>query len=93
MIPSRQPGKSLHSIISRFVVVLANLLFLPIFSMARTKVTPRKGDKKEKKEKTPSKWGTAAAGAFHRPPVPPPRDRSGNPSYKGMNVFNTLNRD
>ena len=27
MIPSRQPGKSLHSIISRFVVVLANLLF------------------------------------------------------------------
>ena len=27
MIPSRQPGKSLHSIISQFVVVLANLLF------------------------------------------------------------------
>ena len=56
-------------------------------------MTPRKDDKKEKKEKTPSKWGTAAAVAFHRPPVPPPRDRSGNPSYKGMNVFNTLNRD
>ena len=61
--------------------------------MARTKQTPRKGDKKEKKEKTPSKWGTADTVAFHRPPVPPPRDRSGNPSYKGMNVFNTLNRD
>ena len=68
-------------------------LFLPIFSMARTKQTPRKDDKKEKKEKTPSKWGTADTVAFHRPPVPPPRDRSGNPSYKGMNVFNTLNRD
>ena len=65
MIPSHQPGKSLHSIISWFVVVLANLLFLPIFSMARTKQTPRKDDKKEKKEKTPSKWGTAAAVAFH----------------------------
>ena len=64
--------------------------------MARTKQTPRKGDNKGKmgkKEKTPSKWGTAAAVAFHRPPVPPPRDCSGNPSYKGMNVFNTLNRD
>ena len=92
MIPSCQPGKSLHSIIWRFVVVIANLLFLPIFSMAITKQTPRKDDKK-KKEKMPSKWGTAAAVAFHRPPVSPPRDASGNPSYKGMNVFNTLNRD
>ena len=61
--------------------------------MARTKVTPRKDDKKEKKVKTPSKLGTADKVAFHRPPVPPARDRSGNPSYKGMNVFNTLNRD
>ena len=96
MIPSRQPGKSLHSIISRFVVVLANLLFLQICSMVRTKQTPRKGDaekEKKKKEKMPSKWGTAAAVAFHRPPVPPPRDGTGNPSYKGMNVFNTLNSD
>ena len=62
--------------------------------MARTKQTPRKEDvkkRKEKKEKEPSKWGTAAAVVFHRPPVPPPRDRSGNPLYLGMDVFNTLN--
>ena len=60
--------------------------------MARTKQTPGKGDiEKEKKEREPSKWGTAAQVTFHRPPVPPPRDGSGNPSYKGMNAFNTLN--
>ena len=72
------------------MVVLENLLFR---NMARTKQTPRKGDaeKEKRKEKTPSKWGTAAAVAFHQPPVPPPRDGSGNPSYKGMNVFNKLN--
>ena len=46
--------------------------------MARTKKTPRKGDvEKEKKVREPSKWGTAAQVAFHRPPVPPPRDGSG----------------
>ena len=77
------------------MVVLANLLFHLIkkfCSMARTKTTPRKGDvEKEKKVREPSKWGTAAQVAFHRPPVRPPRDRSGNPSYIGMNVFNTLN--
>ena len=62
--------------------------------MVRTKQTPRKDDaKRQKKEKTSSKWGTAAAVAFHQPPVPPPRDGSGNPLYKGMNVFNTLNSD
>ena len=61
--------------------------------MARTKKTPRKGDarkgkgKEKRKEKTPSKWGTAAAVVVHRPPVPPARDADGNPSYKGMNVF------
>ena len=39
--------------------------------MARTKTTPRKGDvEKEKKVREPSKWGTAAQVAFHRPPVP-----------------------
>ena len=62
--------------------------------MARTKTTPRKGDKEKDKEeevREPSKWGTAAKVAFHRPPVPPPRDHSGNPSYICMNVFNTLN--
>ena len=67
MIPSRQPGKSLHSIISRFVVVLANLLFhlLKYFcSVVRTKTTPRKADKEEK-VREPSKWGTAAEVAFH----------------------------
>ena len=63
-------------------------LFLQICSMARTKQTPRKGDVEEEREL--SKWGTAAKVAFHRPPVPPPREGSGNPSYKGMNVFNTL---
>ena len=77
------------------MVVLANLLFHLIkyfCSMVRTKQTPRKGDvEKEKKVREPSKWGTAAQVTFHRPPVPPPRDRSGNPSYIGMNVFNTLN--
>ena len=75
------------------MVVLANLLFHLIknfSSMARTKTTPRKADK-EKKVREPLKWGTAAQVVFHRPPVPPPRDRSGNPSYIGMNVFNTLN--
>ena len=60
---------SLHSIISHFVVVLANLLFhlLKYFcSMARIKQTPRKGDvEKEKKVREPSKWGTAAEVAFH----------------------------
>ena len=77
---------------SRKFVVLTN------FFMARTKKTPRKGDArkgkgKEKMEKTPSKWGTAAAVVVHRPPVPPARDAAGNPSYKGMNVFklNKLN--
>ena len=60
--------------------------------MARTKQTPRKGDlEKEKKVREPSKWGTAAEVAFHRPPVPPPRDCSGNPSYIGINVFNFMN--
>ena len=77
------------------MVVLANLLFhlLKYFcSMARTKQTPRKGDiEKEKKVREPSKWGTAAEVTFHGPPVPRPRDCSGNPSYKGMNVFKTLN--
>ena len=71
------------------MVVLENLLFR---NMARTKVTPRKG-KEKRKEKTPSKWGTAAAVVVHRPPVPPARDTDGNPSYKGINVFklNKLN--
>ena len=61
--------------------------------MARTKKTPRKGDARKGKGKTPSKWGTAAAVVVHRPPVPPARDADGNPSYKGMNVFklNKLN--
>ena len=60
--------------------------------MVRTKQTPRKADvEKEKKVREPSKWGTVAEVAFHQPPVPAPRDRSGNPLYKGMNVFNTLN--
>ena len=60
--------------------------------MARTKQTLRKGDvEKEKKVREPLKWGTAAEVTFHRPPVPPPRDRSGNPLYKVMNAFNTLN--
>ena len=76
------------------MVVLENLLFR---NMARTKKTPRKGDagkekgKEKRKEKTPLKWGTAATVVFHRPPVPPPRDATGNPLYKGMNVFNKLN--
>ena len=77
-----------------FLQICCSYLFLPIFSMAKTKKTPRKADvEKEKKVREPSKWGTAAQVAFHRPPVPPPRDGSGNPLYKGMNVFNTLNRD
>ena len=55
--------------------------------MARTKQTPRKGDKKMKVGdfmKEPSKWGDAAKVASHRPPKPPPRDASGLSSYKGM---------
>ena len=56
--------------------------------MARTKQTPKKGDKKkitiDQFMKEPSKWGDAAKVGSHRPPKPPPRDASGLPSYKGM---------
>ena len=56
--------------------------------MARTKKTPRKGDKQkmtiDEFVKEPSKWGDASKVGSHRPPRPPPRDSSGLPSYKGM---------
>ena len=56
--------------------------------MARTKQTPRKGDKKkitiDQFVKEPSKWGDASKVGSHQPPRPPPRDSSGLPSYKGM---------
>ena len=58
------------------------LQFVP--KMAKTKKTPRKADI-IKRVREPSKWGDAAHMGFHRPPIPPPRDVSGNPSYKGMN--------
>ena len=54
--------------------------------MAKTKKTPRKADiTNKRKAREPSKWGGADRVAFHRPPILPPRDVSGNPSYKGMN--------
>ena len=63
------------------------LFFEFVPKMAKMKTTPRKADiLKKKKEKEPSKWGDAAHVGFHRPPLLPARDNSGNPSYKGMNV-------
>ena len=54
--------------------------------MARTKQTKRRSESKApRQEREPSKWGTAAAGVTHRPPLLPARPgTSGNPSYKGM---------
>ena len=57
--------------------------------MARTKQTKKRSDDKgelpTRKAREPSKWGTAAKGAFHRPPKLPARtdDQSGNVSYLG----------
>ena len=63
------------------------LFFEFVPKMAGTKQTLKKGNiEKKKKEKEPSKWGDAAHVGFHQPPILPPRDVSGNPSYKGMNV-------
>ena len=54
--------------------------------MAKTKKIPRKADIiKKKKDREPSKWGDASRVVFHQPLILPPRDVSGNPSYKGMN--------
>ena len=56
-------------------------------AMARTKQTKWRADSKQLKlVRQPSKWGTAALGVTHRPPVLPVRtdNTSGNPSYKGM---------
>ena len=56
-------------------------------AMACTKQTKRRAESKEPKlARRPSKWGTAASGVTHRPPVLPVRTdkTSGNPSYKGM---------
>ena len=54
--------------------------------MVKTKTTPRKADIiNKRKAREPSKWGSADRIASHGPPVLPPRDVSGNPSYKGMN--------
>ena len=54
--------------------------------MARTKQTKwRLESKAPRQEREPSKWGTAAAGVTHRPPLLPARPgTSANSSYKGM---------
>ena len=54
--------------------------------MARMKQTKRRSESTVPRQKRePSKWGTAAAGVTHRPPLLPARPgTSGNPSYKGM---------
>ena len=66
-------------------IVIVNFT-LQTVPMARTKQTKWRSESKGPKwQRQPSKWGTAASGVTHRPPVLPARPgTSGNPSYKGM---------
>ena len=66
-------------------IVIVNFT-LQTVPMACTKQTKWRSESKgPKQQRQPSKWGTAASGVTHRPPVLPARPgTSGNPSYKGM---------
>ena len=74
-----------------FLVVHGLGIVIVIFTvqtvrMACTKQTKWRSESKGPRvPRQPFKWGTAASGVTHRPPVLPARaGTSGNPSYKGM---------
>ena len=79
---------SLHLLAVRGLQIVIVIFTVQTVAMARTKQRKWRADsnKELKLARRPSKWGTAASGVTHRPPVLPARtdNTSGNPSYKGM---------
>ena len=78
---------SLHLLVVRGLQIVIVIFTVQTVAMAHTKQTKWRAESKEPKlARQPSKWGTAASGVTHRPPVLPARtdNTSGNPSYKGM---------
>ena len=69
-----------------FINCNCNFLTVQTDPMAHTKQTKwRSESNMPNMPRQPSKWGTAAKGATHRPQALPVRPgTSGNPSYKGM---------
>ena len=75
------------SLVVRGLQIVIIIFTVQTVAMAHTKQTKWRSESKEPKPaRQPSKWGTAASGVTHRPPVLPARtdNTSGNPSYKGM---------
>ena len=78
---------SLHLLVVRGLQSVIIIFTVQTVAIAHTKQTKQRDESKEPKlPRQPSKWGTAASGVTHRPPVPPARtdNTSGNPSYKDM---------
>ena len=77
---------SLHLLAVRGLEIVIVIFTVQTVRMARTKQTKWRSESKGPRlPRQPSKWGTAASGVTHRPPVLPVRaGTSGNPSYKGM---------
>ena len=78
---------SLHLLVVSGLQIVIVIFTVQTVAMAHTKQTKWRAKSKEPKlARQPSKWGAAASGVTHRPPVLPARtdNTSGNPSYKGM---------
>ena len=77
---------SLHLLAVCGLEIVIVIFTVQTVRMARTKQTKQRSESKGPRlPRQPSKWGTAASGVTHRPPVLPARaGTSGNPSYKGM---------
>ena len=77
---------SLHLLVVCGLEIVIVIFTVQTVPMARTKQTKWRSESKgPKRQRQPSKWGTATSGVTHRPPVLEVRaGTSGNPSYKCM---------
>ena len=77
---------SLHLLAVRGLQIVIVIFTVQTVRMAHTKQTKHRSESKGPRvPRQTSKWGTAASGVTHRPPVLPARPGiSGNPSYKAM---------
>ena len=76
---------SLHLFVVHGLEIVIAILTVQTVPMAHTKQTEQRSESTApiRPPRQPSKWGTAASGVTHRPPVLPTRPgTSGNPSYK-----------